>query len=48
MPRIMGFSHVELTLSDCDRAAGWWHEVLGSLEQTEAESPEAQQVLSGG
>jgi glyoxylase I family protein len=29
MPRIMGFSHVELTVSDCDRAAVWWHEVLG-------------------
>src|SRR6476620_874504 len=29
MPRIMGFSHVELTVSDCDRAAVWWHDVLG-------------------
>ena len=29
MPRIMGFSHVELTVFDCDRAAVWWHEVLG-------------------
>jgi glyoxylase I family protein len=25
----MGFSHVELTVFDCDRAAAWWHEVLG-------------------
>ena len=29
MPRIMGFSHVELTVSDCDKAAVWWREVLG-------------------
>ena len=29
MPRIMGFSHVEMTVFDCDRAAVWWHEVLG-------------------
>jgi len=29
MPRIMGFSHVELTVSDCDQAAVWWREVLG-------------------
>lgn len=29
MPRLMGFSHVELTVFDCDRTAVWWHEVLG-------------------
>lgn len=28
MPRIMGFSQVELTVSDCDRTAIWWREVL--------------------
>jgi catechol 2,3-dioxygenase-like lactoylglutathione lyase family enzyme len=29
MPRFMGFSHVELTVSDCERTAIWWQEVLG-------------------
>jgi glyoxylase I family protein len=29
MPRIMGFSHIDLTVTDCERAAAWWHEVLG-------------------
>jgi glyoxylase I family protein len=29
MPRIMGFSHVELTVFDCKRTAIWWQEVLG-------------------
>jgi catechol 2,3-dioxygenase-like lactoylglutathione lyase family enzyme len=25
----MGFSHIDLTVSDCERAAAWWTEVLG-------------------
>ena len=25
----MGFSHIDLTVSDCERAAAWWQEVLG-------------------
>lgn len=25
----MGFSHIDLTVSDCDRAATWWRDVLG-------------------
>ncbi len=29
MPQIMGFSHIDLTVSDCDRAAEWWHDILG-------------------
>jgi glyoxylase I family protein len=29
MPQMMGFSHVDLTVSDCDRAATWWQDVLG-------------------
>jgi catechol-2,3-dioxygenase len=29
MPQIMGFSHVELTVSNCERSLVWWHEVLG-------------------
>jgi glyoxylase I family protein len=29
MPELMGFSHVELTVSDCEAAANWWQDVLG-------------------
>src|SRR5882757_4461567 len=29
MPEITGFSHVDLTVSDCDRAVQWWQDVLG-------------------
>jgi catechol 2,3-dioxygenase-like lactoylglutathione lyase family enzyme len=29
MPELMGFSHIDLTVSDCERAATWWQEVLG-------------------
>ena len=27
----MGFSHVDLTVSDCDRAVQWWQDVLGFI-----------------
>jgi catechol 2,3-dioxygenase-like lactoylglutathione lyase family enzyme len=29
MPQLMGFSHIDLTVSDCERAAVWWQSVLG-------------------
>jgi glyoxylase I family protein len=29
MPQLLGFSHIDLTVSDCDRTAKWWHDVLG-------------------
>jgi glyoxylase I family protein len=29
MPEIMGFSHVDLTVSDCERTAHWWQDVVG-------------------
>ena len=29
MPELMGISHVDLTVSDCERAAAWWHDVVG-------------------
>jgi glyoxylase I family protein len=29
MPELMGFSHIDLTVSDCERTAVWWQEVLG-------------------
>jgi glyoxylase I family protein len=31
MPEIMGFSHVDLTVSDCDGAVQWWQDVLGFM-----------------
>jgi glyoxylase I family protein len=29
MPELMGISHIDLTVSDCERAAAWWQEVVG-------------------
>ena len=29
MPELMGFSHIDLTVSDCQRTATWWQDVLG-------------------
>jgi glyoxylase I family protein len=29
MPRLLGISHVDLTVSDCDRSAQWWQHVVG-------------------
>ena len=29
MPELKGFSHVDLTVSDRERAAAWWQEVMG-------------------
>jgi glyoxylase I family protein len=29
MPDLVGFSHVELTVTDCHRSAAWYQEVLG-------------------
>ncbi len=29
MPELMGISHVDLTVTDCERAAKWWTDVLG-------------------
>ena len=29
MPELMGISHVDLTVSDCERAAAWWQDVVG-------------------
>jgi glyoxylase I family protein len=27
----MGFSHIDVTVTDCDRAVQWWQDVLGFL-----------------
>ena len=29
MPDHLGISHIDLTVSDCDRTAKWWQDVLG-------------------
>ena len=29
MPQMLGISHIDLTVSDCDRAAKWWQDVMG-------------------
>lgn len=29
VPQLLGFSHIDLTVSDCDRTAQWWRDVLG-------------------
>ncbi|MCX5042420.1 VOC family protein [Aldersonia sp. NBC_00410] len=29
MPALKGISHVELTVTDLDRAAAWWHDIMG-------------------
>jgi glyoxylase I family protein len=29
MPELQGFSHIDLTVADCDAAAAWWQEVMG-------------------
>lgn len=29
MPELVGFSHIDLTVTDCERSAAWWQEVLG-------------------
>jgi glyoxylase I family protein len=29
MPRLLGISHIDLTVSNCDRSATWWQDVMG-------------------
>jgi glyoxylase I family protein len=29
LPKLKGISHIELTVSDCHRAAAWWQDVMG-------------------
>ena len=29
MPELMAISHIDLTVSDCERAAAWWQDVVG-------------------
>jgi glyoxylase I family protein len=29
VPQHQGFSHIDLTVSDCEAAAAWWQDVMG-------------------
>jgi glyoxylase I family protein len=37
MPDLVGFSHVELTVTDCRKSASWYQEVLGFKQMTHSE-----------
>src|SRR3954469_277579 len=37
VPRLVGVSHVELTVTDCEKSAEWWQEVLGFVLMTRSE-----------
>jgi catechol 2,3-dioxygenase-like lactoylglutathione lyase family enzyme len=38
-PRIEGLGHIDLTVTDGERSARWWHEVLGFELVVEVEQP---------
>jgi glyoxylase I family protein len=40
MPQILGLSHIDLTVSDCDATAQWWHDVLGFTLVNQVHEPE--------
>ena len=37
MPNLVGFSHVELTVTSCERSAAWYQEVLGFRLMTQVQ-----------
>jgi glyoxylase I family protein len=37
VPELMGFSHIDLTVSNGEKSAEWWQKVLGFLLMTRAE-----------
>jgi glyoxylase I family protein len=47
MPKLMGISHVDLTVSDCEQAAAWWQDVLGFtvVHQARNETIEARAMV---
>ena len=47
MPELMGFSHVDLTVADCERAAKWWTDVLGFtlVHQLRTDTHEAKALI---
>jgi glyoxylase I family protein len=47
MPQLNGISHIDLTVSDCNRAASWWQDVLGFtlVHRTRGESFETRSLV---
>ena len=47
MPEIMGFSHIDLTVTDCARTAAWWADVLGFtlVNQVRRDTYECQSLI---
>ncbi|MDT5125692.1 MAG: glyoxylase family protein [Mycobacterium sp.] len=47
VPELMGISHIDLTVSDCDRAAAWWQDVVGftPLNRTSGETFETRSLV---
>jgi glyoxylase I family protein len=47
MPELMGISHVDLTVSDCGRAAAWWQDVVGFtlVNQTHTDTYETRSLI---
>jgi catechol-2,3-dioxygenase len=47
MPDINGISHIDLTVSNCDRSAAWWQDVLGFMlvHRTRSETFETRSLV---
>jgi glyoxylase I family protein len=47
MPQLLGLSHIDLTVTDCARAASWWADVLGFtlFNQVRTESYECRSLM---
>jgi catechol-2,3-dioxygenase len=47
MPKFMGFSHIDLTVTDCERTAAWWQEALGFtlVHQARIDAHEARSMV---
>jgi glyoxylase I family protein len=47
MPQLLGLSHIDLTVTDCVRAASWWADVLGFtlFNQVRTESYECRSLM---
>jgi catechol-2,3-dioxygenase len=39
MPELAGFSHIDLTVTDCDESAQWWQDVLGFVLVNRVQEP---------
>jgi len=39
MPQLLGLSHIDLTVTDCDKSVRWWQDVLGFVLVNEVAEP---------